>query len=311
MNEPLTTSKPGLVFKGKAYNKHPQWYNEPLRLTEEQKREPLLILDDFFECYHLNEVRHTLWEWLTDVLSSQRSIAIDPLERNNHIYFYEKIERIIEAAYMMKKRIHKHRRKWEKRKLKQGNQPGKEQASGIKVGVDSHKLTTTTETAVVLFNKPKMLIEFVDENPMYVIIEVFKNESLPFLRDQLRDLLLGALSVDPAIYEEGEQRKQLLLFHEQLLLFVEALFVVYTQDREKAEARKHLSEIDKLKLLSQHQVANPMQVIAGFFEKFPMVYITRELNDWLEASICFDGTYPDNMSELQAFLFNSSCTKYQ
>ena len=37
-------------------------------------------------------------------------------------------------------------------------------------------------------------------------------------------------------------------------------------------------------------------------EKFPMVYILRELNDWLEAGICYAGDYPDNMSELQALL---------
>lgn len=57
---------------------------------------------------------------------------------------------------------------------------------------------------------------------------------------------------------------------------------------------------DKPRLLSRDQIANPMQVIAGFFEKYPMVYIIRELNDWLEASNCFAGTHPDNMGELQA-----------
>ncbi|MBO9203360.1 MULTISPECIES: hypothetical protein [Niastella] len=118
MSEPLNNSRPGISFSGKTYNKHPQWYNQPLRLTKEQKNDPLLVLDDFFECYHLNEVRQTLWEWLTEVLSSQRSIAIEPLDRNNHIYFYEKIEAIIELAYVMKNKMHKHRRRQERRRYK-------------------------------------------------------------------------------------------------------------------------------------------------------------------------------------------------
>jgi hypothetical protein len=54
-------------------------------------------------------------------ISSQRSIAGDPLERNNHMYFYEKIEGIVEVAFVLKKRMHKDRRKQEKRKQVKSN----------------------------------------------------------------------------------------------------------------------------------------------------------------------------------------------
>jgi hypothetical protein len=130
MEAPLTNSSSGISFTGKTYNKHPHWYNQPLRLTKEQKKDPLPVFNDFFECYHLNEVRQTLWQWLTEVLSAQYSIAIDPLERNNHIYFYEKIEMVIEAVFVIKKQIHKQRRRWEKRKLKKGTQHEKDSAIG-------------------------------------------------------------------------------------------------------------------------------------------------------------------------------------
>ena len=43
MNEPLTNSLPGVSFSGKSYNKHPQWYNQPLRLTKEQKQDLMHI----------------------------------------------------------------------------------------------------------------------------------------------------------------------------------------------------------------------------------------------------------------------------
>ncbi|OQP49388.1 hypothetical protein A4H97_29075 [Niastella yeongjuensis] len=102
MEEPLTKSASNFNFSGKTYNKHPQWYNQPLRLSEEQLDNPLLVLDDFFQCYHLNETRELLWQWLTAIISSPGSISSEPLERSNHIYFYEKIEEIIEAAFVLK-----------------------------------------------------------------------------------------------------------------------------------------------------------------------------------------------------------------
>jgi hypothetical protein len=102
MNEPLNNSRPGISFSGKTYNKHPQWYNQPLRLTEEQLENPLLTFDDFFQCYHLNETREALWQWLTAVISSPGSVSSEPLERSNHMYFYEKLEELIEAAFIMK-----------------------------------------------------------------------------------------------------------------------------------------------------------------------------------------------------------------
>jgi len=88
----------------RTYNKHPQWYNEPLRLSDQQKQDPGLVIDDFFECYHLNEVREILWNWLVEVICSPHGISSNPLDRSNHIYFYEKIELLIEAAYSIKEK---------------------------------------------------------------------------------------------------------------------------------------------------------------------------------------------------------------
>jgi len=105
----------------KTYNRHPQWYNQPLRLTEEQKHNPVLLIEDFFECFHLDEVREILWRWVTDVISSPNSISTDPLERSNHIYFYEKLEEVVEAAFMINKKaqktLRKHKRNQQKKKL--------------------------------------------------------------------------------------------------------------------------------------------------------------------------------------------------
>lgn len=86
-------------------NHHPQWYNEPLRLNEEERQDPLLVLTDFFESYHLQDVRDILWKWTVEVISSQGSISREGLERSNHLYFYEKIEALIEASYMLRNQL--------------------------------------------------------------------------------------------------------------------------------------------------------------------------------------------------------------
>jgi hypothetical protein len=87
----------------RSLNNHPQWHNQPLRLNDEQRRNPVIVIDEFFDCYHLQEVRKILWDWTVEVVSSHRSIASDPKERNNHLYFYEKIEMLVEAALIIQR----------------------------------------------------------------------------------------------------------------------------------------------------------------------------------------------------------------
>jgi hypothetical protein len=300
MEEPLSKSALNYNFSGKSHNKHPLWYNQPLRLNKEQKLDPLQVFNEFFQCYHLNEIREILWEWLTEVVSSPRSISSDSIERGNHMYFYEKMEELIEAAYVMKGSIHKHPRKWEKLMLKKRNWSANNQGPIVAKNLAQPNAFIENADNAIMFNKPKQLFEHVNETPLYVITEVFRNDSLPCLMDQLRGWLHAALSADCAIYEEGEQRSQLLSFSDQLLVLVEALFIIYNQNGEKEEKVKTIPQSDTTQLLSQDQIENPMLLIVSFFKSFPMVYIIRELNDWLEASICYAGPYPDNMSEVDA-----------
>jgi hypothetical protein len=91
----------------KTFNKHPQWYNQPLRLSEANKQNPVEVLDDFFQCYHLNETREIIWNWLVEVNSSPHGVSQDHHERNNHFFFYKKIEELIEAAFILRNRVNK------------------------------------------------------------------------------------------------------------------------------------------------------------------------------------------------------------
>lgn len=103
MKEPLSKSASTFNFSGKSHNNHPLWCNQPLRLNEEQKLNPFLVFYEFFQCYHLNETREIFWAWLTEVVSSPRSISNEPIDRCNQFFFYEKIEELIEAAFLISK----------------------------------------------------------------------------------------------------------------------------------------------------------------------------------------------------------------
>lgn len=86
-------------------NHHPQWHNQPLRLTEEERQNPKMVIEDFFECYHLNDVREIMWNWTVAIVSSPGNISSEPLERSNHLYFYEKMEALVEASYIILKQL--------------------------------------------------------------------------------------------------------------------------------------------------------------------------------------------------------------
>jgi len=91
----------------------------------------------------------------------------------------------------------------------------------------------------------------------------------------------------------------LIAFHDELQLLVEALFVICSRNTDDDTIKEKIS-FTKIRLLAKDQIANPAHVVTTFYDKFPMAYVLRELNDWLEAGISYPGTYPDTMSELQA-----------
>lgn len=298
MQEPLITSASSLKFTGKTHNHHPQWHSLPLRLTKEEKHDPLLVLDDFFDCYHLQDARDILWNWVSTIISSPHSISIEASDRSNHLFFYEKMERLVELSLVMKNKLHKHQRKLEKRKLKRNAENAPKQPVPMRADyIEQTKPTIETIVPDEILNKPKQLIEYVTEAPKYVIAQVFKKESLPDLRDQLRDWLLVSLSSEASVYDEAEQRHNLMIFHEQLFSFLEALFIINLRNIDNEEVRKQVQDTNMVSLLSKEQVANPGQVIRDFFNQFPSPYIQRELNDCLDAAVSFPGPWPDNTTE--------------
>lgn len=98
----------------RSINRHPQWENSPVRLTEQQRQDLYGVLEDFFSNFHLQDVRELLWDWLVAALSSECSTYESGYARSNLIFVYEKLETLIEAAWG----LHLKRKKSMKRKQK-------------------------------------------------------------------------------------------------------------------------------------------------------------------------------------------------
>ncbi|THU41185.1 hypothetical protein FAM09_03465 [Niastella caeni] len=266
MNEPLNTSSQAKTFIGKSYNQIPNLTNTPIRLTQQEITNPASILDDFFQSYHLNDIRQIMWQWLTEVLSNPRDSANDPHERNNHILFYEKIESLVEAAWVMRRGNNQEPKPVSKAQVKQIRTP------------DAKENKTAQP---VRFSKPSRLIEKATTQPIEVITEVFDQATLSDLTDYLLpNWLRVALVNTQSPYSNGNGREMLYEFYEQLIPFVEGLNL----------------------LAEDEQPADPSPVVTGFFQQCPIDYIRRELADFLEAGIGHDGSFPNGFSPWQAWM---------
>jgi hypothetical protein len=85
------------------------------RLNKEEKQNPLPVLQDFCDSYHLHEVKQILWDWLVTALGKSHSIYDEGKERSNLFFFYEKVETLIEAVYILHEKQGKDKDKQVKR----------------------------------------------------------------------------------------------------------------------------------------------------------------------------------------------------
>jgi hypothetical protein len=296
MNEPVNTSIGTTNFSGKSHNNHPGWYNEPLRLTKEQKDNPALILQGFFESYHLHEVREMLWEWLVEVISSRNSISNEGIVRNNHIYFYEKLEQVLEACFVLQKESSVKSARNEKAENKEQSV----QRVSFEPKVNELLETDSSENesgAAIEFNKPEPLIEKVKKAPIYVINQVFYDQpSYESFQAQLQEWVFVALATELSVYDDAEQRDQLISFHKNLKEFIEGLYIL--QDQANIVGRQVSSDYNKIDL-AEERISISMIVFRDFFNEAPMPYIRRELYDWLEAGLSYTGDYPDSLNKLE------------
>ena len=142
------------------------------------------------------------------------------------------------------------------------------------------------------YSKPKRRIEKAHSHPQEVINEVFADISLCDLHEfLLPNWIRVAIINSESPYADGDERAILYEFYDQLLIFIEALYML---SAEKADYQPVY--------LKEEQIAEPTLVIAAFFQQFSLEYIRRELCDFLDAGISYDGRYPNDFSPWLAWM---------
>lgn len=81
---------------------HPQFYNRPIRLSEEEQDDPQDVLHGFFINNPLSAIRETLWKMMEACIGTPDELAFEtPENRENLLLFYDELEQALEAALLV------------------------------------------------------------------------------------------------------------------------------------------------------------------------------------------------------------------
>jgi hypothetical protein len=83
------------------YLEQSELFDQVLRLAEEDRKEPIRVIQRFFTDYRLHECRHILWSIVETCLTTDNSEFSEPEERADLILRYEHIEELLEASYLL------------------------------------------------------------------------------------------------------------------------------------------------------------------------------------------------------------------
>lgn len=78
-----------------------------LHLREEEKRDPMVVLERFFSDYRLHECRHHLWTMVETCLTTENTGFSEPEDRGNLLLHYRDLERLVEAGALLLQQHHR------------------------------------------------------------------------------------------------------------------------------------------------------------------------------------------------------------
>lgn len=88
------------------FEQHSHFYNGAIRLTEEEKANPLEAFETFFRICNLPQARKTLVDIVENALTADCSIFDKADERHHLLWFYHSMETMLEAAYLLCQQAH-------------------------------------------------------------------------------------------------------------------------------------------------------------------------------------------------------------
>jgi hypothetical protein len=80
-----------------------EFYNKPIKLNEEEMKNPHAVLRAFFEDFRLSELRELIGQIGQVCLSTDHPPFDEPTERANLIEYHLKLEMVFEAAFVIAK----------------------------------------------------------------------------------------------------------------------------------------------------------------------------------------------------------------
>lgn len=83
------------------YPQHPDFYNQPIRLSAAQQAAPLETLREFFDACPLSDVRDTLWNVVELSLARPHSVYDEATHRQTLLWFYRQLEMVLEAGWLL------------------------------------------------------------------------------------------------------------------------------------------------------------------------------------------------------------------
>lgn len=102
----FASQQPSAIVQSKSlamynFELHPEFYNQPILLTEEEMKDPLSVLREFFEDVKLIEVRIHLYNLLEVALTQHNSTYNEATERDVVLCFVKQLEKMIEGAIII------------------------------------------------------------------------------------------------------------------------------------------------------------------------------------------------------------------
>jgi hypothetical protein len=83
------------------FQQHSDFYDKPIFLSEEEKKAPLSVFEDFFTDYKLNEIREIHQHTVHVCLTSDSPPFHNVCERDRLLHYRETVEKVLEAAYLL------------------------------------------------------------------------------------------------------------------------------------------------------------------------------------------------------------------
>jgi hypothetical protein len=79
-------------------------FDKVLRLNEEERRNPMIVIERFFGDYRLHECRYNLWMMVETCLTTDNAEFSDPDERADLLLRFRDLEGLLEAGYLLQLR---------------------------------------------------------------------------------------------------------------------------------------------------------------------------------------------------------------